>query len=71
MLPRSGGGGDFVTNVFVLGQRFDFATFGVLDVGEEIPTRGAFDENGDPTSAAYTYFEVQDRDFEPSATLSL
>jgi hypothetical protein len=23
----SGGGGDFVTNVFVLGQRFDFVTF--------------------------------------------
>src|SRR5947208_16863296 len=23
----SGGGGDFVTNVFVLGQRFDFMTF--------------------------------------------
>ncbi|MEM7054140.1 MAG: hypothetical protein AAF446_06280, partial [Pseudomonadota bacterium] len=23
-LPRSGGGGDFVANVFVLGQRFDF-----------------------------------------------
>ncbi len=49
-LPRSGGGGDFVANVFVLGQRFDFATFGVLAVGEEIPTRGAFDENGDPVT---------------------
>jgi cytochrome c peroxidase len=49
-LPRAGGGGDFVTNVFVLGQRFDFATFDVLDVGEETPTRGAFDENGDPVT---------------------
>lgn len=49
-LPRAGGGGDFVTNVFVLGQRFDFATFDVLDVGEEAPTRGAFDENGDPVT---------------------
>lgn len=26
-LPFAGGGGDFVANVFVLGQRFDFATF--------------------------------------------
>jgi mono/diheme cytochrome c family protein len=49
-LPRAGGGGDFVTNVFVLGQRFDFATFDVLDVGEEMSTRGAFDENGDPVT---------------------
>ena len=48
--PRSGGGGDFVTNVFVLGQRFDFATFDVLDEDEAVPTRGAFDENGDPVT---------------------
>src|SRR6185436_7097576 len=27
----AGGGGDFVTNVFVLGQRFDFATFDPQD----------------------------------------
>ena len=50
-LPRSGGGGDFVTNVFVLGQRFDFATFDALsddEVGFE--TRGAFDENGEPVT---------------------
>jgi hypothetical protein len=43
--PRSGGGGDFVANVFVLGQRFDFATF---DDSDSIPTRGGVDENGDP-----------------------
>ena len=50
-LPRSGGGGDFVTNVFVLGQRFDFATFDVLDDDElDHPTRGAFDENGNPVT---------------------
>jgi hypothetical protein len=50
-LPRSGGGGDFVTNVFVLGQRFDFASFDVLDDDElDHPTRGAFDENGNPVT---------------------
>jgi cytochrome c peroxidase len=38
-----GGGGDFVTGVFVLGQRFDFATF---DSNDETPTRGALDEGG-------------------------
>jgi cytochrome c peroxidase len=36
-----GGGGDIVANVFVLGQRFDFATFDRQDL---IPTRGALDE---------------------------
>ena len=44
-VPRSGGGGDIVTNVFVLGQRFDFATF---DGADPVPTRGAADEAGDP-----------------------
>ena len=39
----SGGGGDIVTNVFVLGQRFDFATF---DPGDTLPTRGTVDESG-------------------------
>src|SRR4029079_3467502 len=39
----SGGGGDGVTNVFVLGQRFDFATF---DPTDTLPTRGAVDEAG-------------------------
>ena len=39
-----GGGGDFVSSVFVLGQRFDFASF---DESETIPTKGAVDENGE------------------------
>src|SRR3954462_11736820 len=39
----SGGGGDFVTNVFLLGQRFDFMTF---DATDSLPTRGAVDETG-------------------------
>ena len=38
-----GGGGDIVGNVFVLGQRFDFATFDPEDLA---PTRGAVDELG-------------------------
>lgn len=50
-LPRSGGGGDFVTNVFVLGQRFDFASFDPLDGNEMgFATRGAFDETGEPVT---------------------
>ncbi len=43
----SGGGGDFVTNVFVLGQRMDFATF---DGADKMPTRGGLDEDGRPLS---------------------
>jgi hypothetical protein len=39
----SGGGGDIVGNVFVLGQRFDFATFDPLDL---TPTRGSKNEVG-------------------------
>ncbi|MBC7926425.1 MAG: thiol oxidoreductase [Bryobacteraceae bacterium] len=39
----AGGGGDFVTNVFLLGQRFDFATF---DPSDKIATRGSVDESG-------------------------
>ena len=39
----SGGGGDFVTNVFLLGQRFDFMTF---DPADTLPTRGTVDETG-------------------------
>ena len=42
-----GGGGDFVTNVFVLGQRFDFATF---DPKDKIPTKGSLDEKGQPAA---------------------
>src|SRR5262245_51165172 len=43
----AGGGGDFVTNVFLLGQRFDFLTF---DPADKLPTRGAVDESGQPAS---------------------
>lgn len=46
-LPVPGGGGDVVTNVFVLGQRFDFATF---DSGDVLPMRGTFDEAGAPAT---------------------
>jgi hypothetical protein len=45
--PASGGGGDIVANVFVLGQRFDFATFSSHD---SIPGKGALDENGLPAT---------------------
>src|SRR5215472_5473442 len=38
-----GGAGDIVANVFVLGQRFDFATF---DAGNTMPTVSSFDERG-------------------------
>jgi cytochrome c peroxidase len=41
-----GGGGDIVANVFVLGQRFDFATF---DGNDFTPTRGEMNEAGLPT----------------------
>jgi cytochrome c peroxidase len=43
----SGGGGDFVTNVFVLGQRFDSVSF---DSSDKLPTRGVVDELGQATS---------------------
>lgn len=42
-VPRAGGGGDIVANVFVLGQRFDFATFDAADGGA---TTGSRDELG-------------------------
>ncbi len=45
----AGGSGDFVANVFVQGQRFDFATF---DRGDTMPTRGALDERGKPVTLA-------------------
>jgi hypothetical protein len=38
-----GGGGDFVTNVFVLGQRFDFVTF---DEHDSTATKASIDERG-------------------------
>jgi Di-haem oxidoreductase, putative peroxidase len=43
----SGGGGDFVTNVFVLGQRFDSVSF---DSSDKLPTRGFVDESGQAAS---------------------
>lgn len=42
-----GGGGEFVTSVFVLGQRFDFLTF---DSADRLPTRGTVDENQRPVT---------------------
>lgn len=45
--PRSGGAGDRVANVFVLGQRFDFATF---DANDPIALRGALDERNLPVT---------------------
>jgi cytochrome c553 len=41
--PFVGAGGDRVSEVFVLGQRFDFLDF---DHSNAIPTRGAVDESG-------------------------
>ncbi|MFN0104824.1 MAG: di-heme oxidoredictase family protein [Bryobacteraceae bacterium] len=46
-VPRAGGGGDLVANVFVLGQRFDFATF---DPADARGTKGTSDEMGRPAS---------------------
>ncbi|MCA9655201.1 MAG: thiol oxidoreductase [Myxococcales bacterium] len=46
-LPRSGGGGDNVGNVFVLANRFDFATFDPTDL---IGVRGGVDELGNPVT---------------------
>lgn len=46
-LPIAGSGGDIVGGVFVLGQRFDFATF---DRNDPIPTKGAVDELGNPVT---------------------
>lgn len=45
--PRAGGGGDIVGNVFVLAQRFDFATFDRFDT---TPTENSVDENGNPVT---------------------
>lgn len=43
----AGGGGDFVTGVFVAAQRFDFATF---DHQDTMLLKGAFDERGAPAT---------------------
>jgi len=42
--PRTGGGGDIVANVFVLGQRFDHLTF---DPNDSLTTKSSHDERGD------------------------
>lgn len=42
-LPWPGGGGDFVTNAFVLAQRFDFAAF---EEEGRVRTKGSVDERG-------------------------
>jgi cytochrome c peroxidase len=43
----AGGGGDFVSGVFVLAQRFDFLTFDRTDF---VPTKGSVDELGRPVT---------------------
>jgi hypothetical protein len=45
--PVIGGGGDRATEVFVLGQRFDFISFNRSDMSF---TEGAFDERGGPVT---------------------
>jgi hypothetical protein len=45
--PLVGGGGDHVTDVFVLGARFDFVTF---DRSDTSFTHGALDEHGEPVT---------------------
>lgn len=43
MDPRAGGSGEFLTNAFVLAERFDHASF---DGSDSIPTKGSKDETG-------------------------
>ncbi|MEZ4730492.1 MAG: di-heme oxidoredictase family protein [Caldilineaceae bacterium] len=43
----AGGSGDFVANVFVMGQRFDFATFSTDD---PIPVYAGINERGEPAT---------------------
>jgi hypothetical protein len=45
--PLPGGCGDIVANVFVTGQRFDFASF---DSADRINTKGSLDERGKGTT---------------------
>jgi hypothetical protein len=47
-IPITGGAGDIVANVFVLGQRFDSIT---MDHNDGIQTRGALDESGNFVNA--------------------
>lgn len=42
-VPFLGGAGEFVSNAFVMGQRFDYATFDGVDM---TPTKGTADETG-------------------------
>ena len=58
--PFSGGGGDRVTEVFVLGQRFDHLTF---DHDDSIALRGAVDESG--------RFVTMDNAFNERKTVSM
>jgi hypothetical protein len=51
--PITGGAGDLANNVFVLAQRFDFASFDANDI---VPTGGALDERG----AAVTLQSIAD-----------
>ena len=44
-VPIVGGAGEFVSNAWVMGQRFDYADFDDLDA---TPTDGSMDENGTP-----------------------
>lgn len=44
-VPIVGGAGEFVSNAWVMGQRFDYADFDDLDA---TPTDGSMDENGSP-----------------------
>jgi hypothetical protein len=53
-LPFSGGGGDRVTEVFVLAQRFDFLDF---DRSNLTTTRGVADESGAVTTMATAFNE--------------
>jgi hypothetical protein len=52
--PFPGGGGDRVSEVFVLGQRFDFLDF---DHSNATPTRGVADERGDFTTMTTAFNE--------------
>jgi cytochrome c peroxidase len=45
--PFAGGGGHFVANAFIPGQRFDFLTF---DDADTVKTKGNVDERGVPTN---------------------
>ena len=58
--PFAGGGGDRVSEVFVLGQRFDFLDFDHTDTN---PTKGAVDEMGNFVTME-TAFEREEDDWD-------